>query len=371
MSAQQKGPKSELSDLLSLPTKSKVRVWNTMVAALGRDPIAEGKMFAKETLLSERQEYVEQALGGLSLRQEVINSLKSLLEGFNEDRKKVLRPLLMQSLTSLYDTLEGRHAKAKVGDADEIQAIRQMVRVGGFEARGATTQEDAQEFLIFALDILNVPSFFTKTEILYELDFPVPLELQKEDRTVLILEVSEAPEGTSIQQLLTDNVIEEEIEKASIKRVIKESDEFKVSEKEMAKIDALPPDAKQIPTLQTIKLKKDNIPQFLPLSLQRYEWQADGSYEKIDKLLPVSRRLFVPLTDDQAHVAEFKLTSVVVHDGASPYGGHYRCYALMNIAGKDEWVEYNDNVVTHRSDQESVELDIAQSGYLFFYKHVG
>lgn len=355
--------KEDLRSLLSLSASQRCALWKEVAIALRLYPrTKEESLFPPETPIEHREAYLTITLATLSLAPEQVQSLVSLLTCKSEDRLAALSDLVYESLLEIFDKLQ---KKGDALDADTMQTLRHMVSVAGFPVQKPTSQEDAQEFLLYLLEILKAPSFHTRTSIEHELDFPVPsLDLQKDKRRCLILPVSDAPKGTTLEQLVTSNIIQEEIDK----KAILQSSSLKATDQEMDSILKLP-DIKQAKTLQSISLKREDLPQFLPVSLVRYV-RKENATQKVTTEFPLSSTLEIPITDEANQCALYCIASVVVHDGASPHSGHYRSYALQEVNGKYEWVEYNDSKITLRKDTEAVLRDIAHNGYLFFYKHV-
>jgi len=345
--------KAQKAPLDELHASQKSLLWKELAISLSLYP---GPFSATPTQ-DLREAYLIQALSDLKLPPELSQNALSLLSCTQDVRKKALGTFILASVSELMERLDNK--KAESVDGDTMLALRHMMTIAGFPAVTPTSQEDAQEFMLYLLDILNAPSFHTKTAIQHELDFPVPpLEQQKEKRTCLLVTVSEAAKGQTLEQLITSNVIMEEIEK----KAILHSESLKATEQQMASILKLP-DIKEASTLQTISFKNDDIPLFLPISIKRYVKRA-GSIQKVATSFPLSKKLNIPLDDDQTTPAQFTITSCVVHDGASPTSGHYRSYALID----EVWVEFNDTQVLLRKDKDAVESDIATNGYLFLYK---
>lgn len=355
--------KDDLRSLLSLSAAHRCTLWKEMAIALRLYPrTKEESLFPADTPIEQRQAYLTTTLATLSLAPEQLQSLASLLTCKTEERLSALNDLVYESLLEIIDKLQKR---TDALDAETIQTLRHMACVAGFPVQKPTSQEDAQEFLLYLLELLKAPNFDTKTSIEHELGFQVPsLNLQKGKRRCLILPVSEAPKGTTLEQLVTSNIIQEEIDK----KAILQSESLEATDQEMDAILKLP-DIKRANTLQSISLKKEDLPNFLPVSLVRYV-RKDNATHKVTTALPLSATLTIALTDEANQFASYCIASVVVHDGASPHSGHYRSYALQEVEGSYEWVEYNDSKITLRKDKEAVLQDIAHNGYLFFYKRV-
>lgn len=370
-------PASPFLALLDLSNRDKLIVWNTMaeIKVMEVDYVkidkrawtdAQKRQRAQE-LLQKKQLHIQDRLGELLLP-ELLEKLVALADS-RVDRKKALKPYLVNALARLYDTMEGRNTRAKVADSDEVQALRRLVTFCGFITRGEWTQEDASEFMGTLLETLDAPVFEVVPHYAYELAFPLPAaELEEIKGSFIKLEMAEAPQNTPFQGLISNNIYKTVINKQDILNTLKESDRLKVTPTEMNKIRALPDTDESLIALQSLHLKGDDIPDMLPITLSRFI-REDGRSEKVGTKIPVATSIFFSLDEDPHQDIEYKLTSAVVHTGSLD-SGHYRCYGRLNIGGTYEWVEFDDSDVRQNKDPKAVEEDIAQNGYVFFFERV-
>jgi ubiquitin C-terminal hydrolase len=79
----------------------------------------------------------------------------------------------------------------------------------------------------------------------------------------------------------------------------------------------------------------------------------------------------VPLSEmeaeDESPDYSYRLMCVIMHLGASPYYGHY--VADVYNLEKQQWYHYNDDHVSHPTEDEVVGISRQRDGYIFCYMH--
>ena len=111
--------------------------------------------------------------------------------------------------------------------------------------------------------------------------------------------------------------------------------------------------------------KKNECPATLPISLTRYSFDLEtGRSKKIKKAFPLEKT--VQIQDKEGNTLTYQLASTVIHAGDDPKYGHYYTYAEKDGA----WHELNDQQIYSRK-LDSIQNNIEENGYLFFYKKVG
>ncbi len=256
---------------------------------------------------------------------------------------------LYQQLEAIYQTIEAD----RLVSAQQIIDFRAIASAGWADTKDPLTrQQDAALFCRHFLNKLGFKLFQYTTTVAYELPIKVPsLERQKGQETVISLGMSQAPEGASIADLCLANPVQEDVDKQAIAN----AEGFSPTECEFNEIAKMP-QKQSIPTLQTITFTEGAQPAFLPLSLKRY----DDYGNKISKLINPSSTIRFPLKNQPDKLAQYRLASVVVHQGGSIESGHYYSYVPHEAGG---WVEYNDKTVSYHTPSDSSPVrDIGANG---------
>ena len=116
----------------------------------------------------------------------------------------------------------------------------------------------------------------------------------------------------------------------------------------------------------TKQLALTTLPQVLKFQMKRFRW-AGRDRAKISKHVAFTLEL-----DMSSHMKSsssssprqvYDLAAVIVHEGQSMSGGHYKCYAYNPAIGS--WVVKNDARVSAVEQHEILRLE----AYLLFYVH--
>ena len=108
------------------------------------------------------------------------------------------------------------------------------------------------------------------------------------------------------------------------------------------------------------KLFPEVIPDILPIVIAG-RTMVGNSKNRTD-IFP-SQQLEVPLQGDTKKCIKYDLIAVLVHMGENPTGGHYLTYVPQD----DGWVEYNDQYVAIRRNDQTVDQRIQEDSYIYFY----
>lgn len=276
------------------------------------------------------------------------------------EKTQFIQDAICYLLSSIYKDLE----KNKIINEKTIQSLRALVfsLEGPREADSTTTsQEDARVLSQKLLEAVNCEQIRYKMDIKHSVKgenriIPIPsLQPRSTVATILPIQLGITDDDTTFQDLVTDSLIMEELDKSALLN----PKNLTLSDRERKEIDKLD-ETSETPTLQIVTLE-DPAPPLLVLALVRYTW--DGN--KIQTAIKPVNELIVPISGTNQS-ATYRLASATVHSGISVRGGHYYSYG-RNDAGN--WTEYNDLRVGRVSDNSAIK-DIEKNGYLFYYELV-
>jgi len=254
----------------------------------------------------------------------------------------------------------------RTAQAEEINGFRQLMRRHGFRTTSRASQEDASQFCQFLLDAVGFQPIQQKVEVFHQAGLTVPsLDRGRVVENHIQLGLGRAVANSELKDLALSSLIMEEVEAAKIasQSDINQGEECRQALREMKPLE-------EIPTLQSIQLEEGKIPELLPIFIKRFEF--DAGLQQMTKLktriLP-SPTIDFPLTNHPTKKARFVLCSVVVHSGTSAKQGHYYTYVPKEIEGRRAYLEYNDSTVRLHRNPATVLDDVAENGYLYFYRH--
>jgi ubiquitin C-terminal hydrolase len=101
----------------------------------------------------------------------------------------------------------------------------------------------------------------------------------------------------------------------------------------------------------------------LSLQEQQLTMDKDCSLQLGDPNVPLSEME----AEDESPDYSYRLVSVIMHQGASPNCGHYMA-DVYNLK-KQQWYHYDDNDVSHPTEDEVVGIARQSNGYIFCYMH--
>ncbi len=287
---------------------------------------------------------------------------------------------IAQELSRLFDLLEGTNGEKRLVTKEEINSFRRTCMQHGWDPSAEISQEDAAEFSQMLTNALGLPIVRYETDVKPLEKVPVPvrsLKAQGGHLNHVYLGLGEAPEHTEIADIAVGNVVIEVIDKSAVLPTLSDQELEEVFES-LASM----PIISYVHTRQTVKFYADNIPCVLPLPLKRY-FQKPGTKEsyKITRNIRPSETIDFPLiannsSEDSPKLARYRLTSIVVHDGLSTAGGHYRTYVPAYTQGNDNkseeiFLEFDDHDTYAHLATDAVLKDIEANGYVYFYELVG
>lgn len=343
-----------------------------------------------------------------------------------EQKKPYIKAALHDALLRLYEDLE---TKPGAASRSTSEYLRLMAIAGGFGQNtialyayhAPEKQEDAAEFCMQLLNILDFPGFVSYTDIAYKkeaLGFPV-LSLENRDRQptkVLTLPIDNVKDGNSIQKFFDPLAVQDKIElwdnttadipftpeesqrqiaafnaaltkahaeaKTDRERdaisqaleIVKRESDIKALAKALMGLDA---EVKKViqkaitnPTLETTHTRQlqDPPPALLPISLSRFDYNFKQMQSvKLDKALHPPEVLTMHIAGQPTKRAQYKLASTVVHTGGkSADSGHYTAFTRQG----ERTVHYDDNHVTAMPAQAANHI-VSHNGYLLFYTFTG
>lgn len=116
----------------------------------------------------------------------------------------------------------------------------------------------------------------------------------------------------------------------------------------------------------TKQLAFKTLPLVLKFQLKRFHW-AGRDRAKISRHVLFSFELnmgsYLSSSSSSASTVMYDLVAVIVHEGSSMSGGHYKCYAYNPAIGS--WIVKNDARVSCVDQQEILGLE----AYLLLYVH--
>ncbi len=233
--------------------------------------------------------------------------------------------------------------KIRGGDAisrEEINAMRRTLRESGWAPKSEEmSSEDAHECLTYLLDKLHSPLFSTvaRSSVQIEKESEIDMGDKVDEQRILQMAIPQNGVAT-IQSLLVEYPVIEEIDHGG--------------EKE------------NIVTKQTLYLKKETLPKYLPINLKRMNSETlDKNYSEVHS----SKIIEIPIEGNPGEFAVYKLSSVVVHTGDCK-AGHYTTYRYLPDEKAEMYVEYDDEKIIFHKDLPDVEDKISKNGYIFFYE---
>jgi len=213
--------------------------------------------------------------------------------------------------------------------SSELSAFRQLCIDFGWNPISEDSQEDAQEFCLKILNMMDFLDFEMKRVALYH---PTT-----EDVKMLEIHPIQS-QGIGVQELIKEHKTEEEFDGG----VHESSEEYKFS-------------------------AGTHLPQLLPLYVARFSIDLETELP-VKNTTPVDPSLEIEVAiDGSEEKVQYSLSSVIVHKGGSKDTGHYYTYRPVPLDdGSIRWILYNDSVV--KDSNEALALkDIRQNGYVFMY----
>ena len=274
----------------------------------------------------------------------------------------------------LIKTIEGQEGQPgqRVSVA-HINDFRNLMIQNGFRAKKGS-QEDASHFCQFLLDQLGFQSIHLKIQVFHEMRITVPsLDSGIVSENHVQLGLGKAQLDTELKDLALANIVIEEVEtsKVSSQLNINQAADCQRTLGEMSPIQ-------ETPTLQSIQLEDGKIPQILPIFIKRFEYddELQRTVKVHTRILP-SPIIDFPLTNHPTKKAHFVLCSIVVHSGKSAKSGHYYTYVPQQLDDSEAYLEYDDSTVrlhhnpriAKKEIDKTVLDDVAENGYLYFYRY--
>ncbi len=344
---------------------------NATLQGLGRSPVFLNLLHERQkeltTLLEEvfKREDLAQDIDYFAddiydLSKQNLDDSDDYLQGnrLNDEGKLFVQLVIVTKLCEIYEQIQSNTI-----DLDTIQTLRSLIIATGFRERDTSlySQEDAGMLCMHLLDSIGIQPFTYKMNIAYPASFPIPaLDRQGDVANIYPIQLANAKAGASIQDLVRDTIVEEEVDKKAIidsKQIL--------TRKQKEQIKALPKES-TITTLQSIAFPKGKEPKMLPLWLKRYT--ATG--EKITTKITPSYSLDFPLAGKNDQMARYRLVAVAVHEGTTLKKGHFYTYApVVDTQDQASWVCYNDSSVTASPNKTSFDA-VAEKGYIYYYEFV-
>ena len=289
-----------------------------------------------------------------------IPNLRSSLKNQAEESKEIKRLFF-----AIFDKLQKNEPVAH----EEVQNFRLACTKEGFHTLGDNTQEDADEFCNFLLPKLGYSPFNYTIAVSHNVDAPVPsLDRQNKGGSptyMISLPLGEAKDGTDLGELLAASLTKEQVDADSIFN--SDSVDLK-DENVLRKLEALPTKPYLVNTLQAIKIVSAASPEFLVVSLRRF----NNELNKISRRIVPAMKIVV-FSDEMQHRA-YDLKAIVVHKGDDIQHGHYYTY----VPQLEAWKEFNDSQVHNHPDYMlekraphdplTPHEDSTCNGYLYFYQ---
>ena len=117
---------------------------------------------------------------------------------------------------------------------------------------------------------------------------------------------------------------------------------------------------------QTKKIEIFSLPEnpaYLFLQLRRFNYDlASGKSTKIHTIVDIPPQFFLKAAAEKT-ARSFSLYGVVIHHGNSPHAGHYFAF----IKKGEKWFEANDTLAIERTTAAAL-TEISKNGYLLFYR---
>jgi uncharacterized UBP type Zn finger protein len=304
------------------------------------------------------------------------NTREEILKHLDKQKELELQAEMRKQLEQLISTLQPGESQRRL-KSSEISKFLDYAIEKGFQVQDSrSAQQDASELFTFLMDKIGMPNFKYKLQVLYEFGAPIN-SLDKTNYEENHISIGIHPGArTSIQELITRNVITETIEKKDLQNSYKNLSPQERKEagfdKEAKKTVRQMNEKEDVRTLQSIQLGP-NPPQILPIVLKRFTHEV----KKTDKAVFVelkkemreidpSPELTFSLIGENAQTVRYKLKSIIVHIGSSIKSGHYRIY-IPHESEQGKYLRFDDADV-HSVKAEKYNPEMRQNGYLFFYE---
>ncbi|GHV24126.1 hypothetical protein FACS189465_0730 [Clostridia bacterium] len=108
------------------------------------------------------------------------------------------------------------------------------------------------------------------------------------------------------------------------------------------------------PVCQTFKVKKEDLPEYMKLNINRYKINAKTSKEeKTSNEIAFDDTFYVQC--DTGEKINYEICGIIVHLGDTPYSGHYLAYS--KIKDTKNWLKFNDSRVTIIESDDKFEAE--------------
>ncbi|XP_069687938.1 ubiquitin carboxyl-terminal hydrolase 37-like isoform X2 [Periplaneta americana] len=170
------------------------------------------------------------------------------------------------------------------------------------------------------------------------------------------------PINLSVKNFVTDDVVMPAPWLPSNEQSMKDGDQMQIDEDDKEFQEAMEQsldESKKEEDLEALELEKA-----IKLSLQdqQYANDFDSSFQNGDVDTSLGG-----LEEDDSPDYSYRLVCIIMHQGLSPNCGHY--VADVYSLGQQRWYHYDDEVVSHPSEEEVVGSARQRNGYVFCYMH--